>query len=122
MLSFEESLSKKWSTKKSQKKFIKEVPKKAVANKRKLEEEKPYDAWNLKNRKWTKPASQIGYNALTVREIFTEMKDEVNKSSNFKSCVKFIGRCEKLLETGQFDIEGNDVVGKHFSNISIDPY
>ena len=107
---------------KSQKIFIKEAAKKAVANKRKLEEEKPYNAWNLKNRKCTKPASQIGYNALTVREIFTEMKDEVNKSSNFKSCVKFIGRCEKLVETGQFDIEGNDVVSKHFSNISIDPY
>ena len=44
--------------------------------------------------------------------MFTDMKDEVNKSSNFKSCVKFVGRCEKLLEIGQFDIEGNDVAGK----------
>ena len=40
------------------------------------------------------------------------MKDEVNKSSDFKSCVKFVGSCDKLLETGQFDIEGNDVAGK----------
>ena len=44
--------------------------------------------------------------------MFTDMKDEVNKSSDFKSCVKFVGRWEKLRETGQFDIEGNDVAGK----------
>ena len=39
-------------------------------------------------------------------------ENEVNKSFDFKSCVKFIGRCEKLLETGHFDIERNDVAGK----------
>ena len=44
--------------------------------------------------------------------MFTDMKDEVNKSSDFKSCVKFVGRCEKLLEIGKFDIEGYDVAGK----------
>ena len=44
--------------------------------------------------------------------MFTNRKDEVNKSSDFKSCVEFAGRCEKLLETGQFDIEGNDVADK----------
>ena len=39
------------------------------------------------------------------------MKDEVN-SSDLKSCVKFLGCCEKLFETGQFDIEGNDITDK----------
>ena len=37
------------------------------------------------------------------------MEDKVNKSSDFKSCV---GPCEKLLETSQFDIEGNNIAGK----------
>ena len=86
----------------------KKVATRAVANKRKLEEKKPDDVCNSKKRKWTKPVSQTGHQPLTVREMFTYMKDEVNKSSDFKSCVKFVGRCEKLLETGQFDIEGND--------------
>ena len=39
---------------------------KAVASKRKLQEEKPDDVWNPKKQKWTKPASQIGYKAFTV--------------------------------------------------------
>ena len=44
--------------------------------------------------------------------MFTEMKDKVSKCSDFKSCVKFVGRCEKLLETGQFYVERNEVAGK----------
>ena len=85
---------------------------KAVANKQKLEEEKPDGVWNPKKRKWTKPASQIGYKALTVRNMFTDTKDEVSKTSDFKSCVKIFGCCENLLEAGQFDVGGNDVAGK----------
>ena len=50
--------------------FKEEVAMKTVANKRKLEEEKPDDAWNSKKRKWTKPASQIEYKALIVRKMF----------------------------------------------------
>ena len=44
-----------------------------------------------------------------MREIFVDMKDEVSNRSDYKSCIKFVGRCEELLTTGQFDIEGNDV-------------
>ena len=92
--------------------FKKEVALKAVSNKRKLEESKPADVWNAKKRKWTKPSSQIGYKALTVREIFVDMKDEVSTSSDYKSCIKFVRRCEELLTTRQCDIEGNDVSNK----------
>ena len=46
--------------------FKKEVAMKAVASKRKLQEEKPDDVWNPKKQKWAKPASQIGYKAFTV--------------------------------------------------------
>ena len=79
--------------------FKKEVALKAVSNKRKLEESKPADVWNAKKRKWTKPSSQIGYKALTVREIFVDIKDEVstvlaltikvvsNLSGDVKSCL-----------------------------------
>ena len=92
--------------------FKKEVALTAVSNKRKLEESKPADVWNAKKRKWTKPSSRIGYKALTVREIFVDMKDKVSTGSDYKSCIKFVGRCEELLTIGQFDIEGNDVSNK----------
>ena len=49
---------------------------KTVANKRKLEEEKPDDVWNSQKRKWTKPTSQIGYGSLTAQEMFTDMKTQ----------------------------------------------
>ena len=54
--------------------FKEEVALKALSNKRKLEESKPADLWNAKKRKWTKPSSQIGYKAVTVREIFKYLK------------------------------------------------
>ena len=73
--------------------FKEEVAMKAVANKKKLEE-KP-GLWNPKGRKWTKPSCQIGHKTLAVQEMFTDMKDKVNKSSDFKSCTTFVGRCEK---------------------------
>ena len=71
----------------------KEVGIEAVANKRKLEEEKPDDVWNPKKWRWTKPASQVGYKALTVREMFTDMKDEVSES-----CVKFVAIVKNILK------------------------
>ena len=92
--------------------FKKEVALKAVSNKRKLEESKPADVWNAKKRKWTKPSSQIGYKALTVCEIFVDVKDEVSTSSDYKSCIKFVGGCEELFTTKKFDIEGNEVSNK----------
>ena len=92
--------------------FKNEVALKAVFNKGKLEESKPTDVWNAKKRKRTKPSSQIGYKALPVREIFVDMKDEGSTSSDYKTCIKFFGRCEELLITEQFDIEGNDVSNK----------
>ena len=102
--------------KKNKKKFTlafkKEVAGKALNNKRKLHENKPADVWNAKKSRWTQPASQIGYKALTVREVFIDMKEEKSDSSDFKSCVKFVGRCEELLTTGQFAIEGNDCCNK----------
>ena len=50
-----------------------------------LQEEKPDDVWNPTNWKWTKPAIQIGYKTLTAQKMFTDMKDEMKKSSGFKS-------------------------------------
>ena len=65
--------------------FKKEVVLKVVYNKRKLEESKPADVWNAKQRKWSKLSSKIGYKVLTVPEIFVDMKDEVSTSSDYKS-------------------------------------
>ena len=92
--------------------FKKEIALKAVSNERKLEESKPTDVWNAKKRKWAKPSSQIGCKTLTVREIFVDMKDEIGTSSDYKSCINFVGRCEELLTAGQFDIERNDLSNK----------
>ena len=39
--------------------FKKKVGEAAVANKQKLEAEKPADVWNAKKRKWAKPSGQI---------------------------------------------------------------
>ena len=97
---------------KNNKKFPLAVKKKvgeaAVANKRK-QAEKPVDVWNAKKRKCTKTSGQIGYKAKTVREMFSDMKEEKHDSPDFKNCFKFVGRCEELLVTGKFKIEGNDV-------------
>ena len=92
--------------------FKKKVGEAAVANKRKLEEEKPANVWNAKKRKWTKPNTQIGYKAMTCREMFSDMQEEKNDTPDFRSCIKFVGRCEELLITGKFEIEGNDVGNK----------
>ena len=35
------------------------------------------------------------------------MKSETSDRSDFKRCIKFARRCEKLLTAGQFEIEGN---------------
>ena len=48
---------------------------------------------------------------MTARELFSDMKEE---KYDFKSCVQFIRRCEELLVTGKFEIEGN-AVGNKFS-------
>ena len=48
---------------------------------------------------------------MTARELFSDMKEE---KYDFKSCVQFVRRCEELLVTGKFEIEGN-AVGNKFS-------
>ena len=88
--------------------FKKKVGEIARANKRKLEAEKKPDEWNEKRKKWVKPSSQVGYKALTVREVFIDMKNEPSDSNEYKNCIKFVERCEVLLNEGKFDIEGND--------------
>ena len=92
--------------------FKKKVGEADVANKRKLEAEKPADVWNAKKRKWTKPSSQIGYKEMTVRKLFSDMKEEKCDSPDFKSCVQFFRRCEELLVTGKSEIKGNAVGNK----------
>ena len=44
--------------------------------------------------------------------MFVYMKDEVSTSSDYKSCIKFVGGCEELFTTKQFDIERNEVSNK----------
>ena len=86
--------------------FKKKVALKACANKRNLEGEKASDEWNERRKKWVKPSSQVGYKAMTVRDLFEDMKTEPSNAKDVKSWVKFVGRCETLLEEVKFDIEG----------------
>ena len=51
------------------------------------------DVWNSKKKRWTKVAIQTGHKALTVRG-FVDMKKKTRDSSDFKSCIKFVVRCE----------------------------
>ena len=70
--------------------FKKNVGEVAVANKRKLEAEKPADVWKAKKRKWTKSSNQIGYRAMTARELFSDMKEEKYDSQ------KLCAICQKM--------------------------
>ena len=45
--------------------------------------------------------------------MFPDMKDEKSDTPDYKSCVRFGGRCEELLVQGKFDIEENDVANKY---------
>ena len=65
-----------------------------------------------KKRKWTKPSTQIGYKAMTARELFSDMKEEKRDSLDFKRCVQFVRRYEEPLVTGKFEIAGNAVGNK----------
>ena len=69
-------------------------------------EQQSKEVWNEKRKKWTDPASQTGYIGPTVREIFSDMKDEPHDSKDFQACYKFVRRCIHQKE-GVFDIEGN---------------
>ena len=77
---------------------------KDVVNSHKLNENRPTDVWKG-NERVKRAASQIGFKALTVNKMFDNMKNDMNKSSEFKSCVKFVRRYEVLVVTGQFEIE-----------------
>ena len=55
----------------------------SIISYKKLQEVKPDDVWNPEKRKWTKPSSQIGYKAVRVQEMFTDMKDKGNRNSGF---------------------------------------
>ena len=41
--------------------------------------------------------------------MFPDMKDEKSDTSDYKSCIKLVGRCEELLKNGSFNIEGNAI-------------
>ena len=89
--------------------FKKIVGEAVVANKQKTWSQKACQFINAIKCKWTKPSSQIGYKALTAQELFSDRKEKNCDSTNFKYWVQFARRCEELLVTGKFEIEGNAV-------------
>ena len=80
--------------------------------KRKFEEDKNNPSinkavWNAKRKKWVYPFTQKGYIQPTVREIFTDLKEEKCDTVDFKSATKFVSRCLQKLDNGDFDAEEN---------------
>ena len=103
--------------KKCKKKFTlskkQSVAKAAIENRKKIADNPASKKWDDKKRKWTNPHSQIGFKAMTVRELFSDIKDEPNDSKDFKNALKFVDRCVKLHEDGEFVKEGNVSTSKY---------
>jgi len=101
--------------KKNKKKFTldfkKKVTEAAVSNKRKLAEDVPADVHNAKKGSGPNHLSNW-LQTKTVREMFPDMKDEKCDLPDYKSYIKFVGRCEELLIKGKFEIESNTVANK----------
>ena len=55
-----------------------------------------------------KPGFQQDFKALTVWEVFTDMKETKNNDKTFKAAVKFVAGCVKLLKAGEFEEEATN--------------
>ena len=61
--------------------------------------------WNAKRKKWVYPFTQKGFIQTTVRQTFTDLKEEICDTKDFKSASKFVSRCLERLDRGEFDAE-----------------
>ena len=61
--------------------------------------------WNAKRKKWVYPFTQNRFIQKTVREIFTDLKEERCDTTDFKLVTKFVSRCLEKLDRGEFDAE-----------------
>ena len=68
--------------------------------------------WNAKQKKWVYPFTHKGFIQPTVREIFTDLREERCDTVDFKSATKFVSRCLEKLDRGKFDAEENRRSGK----------
>ena len=59
--------------------------------------------WNAERRKWVYPFTQKGFIQPRVREIFFDLKEERCDTADFTSATKFLSRCLKKLDRGEFD-------------------
>ena len=80
--------------------------------KRKFEAERKDKVWNKKRNLWVERASQTGFIGPTVRGVFTDMKNELQSSPDFKACYKVVANCIKQKENGVSDVEGNNLKSK----------
>ena len=78
--------------KKCKKKFTlnkkQSVAKAAIENRKKITNNPASKKLDDKKRKWTNPHSKIGFKAMTVRELFRDMKDEPNDSKDLKKRIE----------------------------------
>ena len=61
--------------------------------------------WNAKRKKWVYPFAQKGFIQTTARQTFTDLKEEICDTKDFKSGSKFVSRCLERLDRGEFDAE-----------------
>ena len=80
--------------------------------KRKFEAEKNDKVLNKTRKVWVDRASQTGFIGPTVREVFTDMKNELQSSAGFRACYKVVAKCIKQKENRVYDVEGNNLKSK----------
>ena len=68
--------------------------------------------WNAKQKKWVYPFTRKGFIQPTVREIFTDLREERCDTADFKSATKFVSRCLEKLDRDKLDAVENRRSGK----------
>lgn len=101
-MEYKSNKKKKWSLSTKEK-----IAKAAIANQKKIKANPAAKRWCDKKRKWVRPSTQIGYKAMTVRELFVDMAEEHSNTQAFKNACKLVCRSVNLLKAGAFQKEGN---------------
>ena len=80
-------------------------------NKDKWELESKEKVWNDKKKTCINPASQKDYIGLTVREVFLNLRDEVQPTPIFRHAYKKVRNCITQYEKGKLKSEANNKPG-----------
>ena len=91
------------------------IAEKAVELRTELKKNAPKPFWSDVKRKWVYPSTQVGFKALTVRSMFSDMADALSDSKDFKNAIKLVERSLSSMEAGDFDKDGNSGSNRYFN-------